>query len=163
VSPVNLAAQPSNAPLPVGVGIPKRAASGGTIAYPGAGNYIVVSGDAQVGPFQRTYRFWLCAAAFFIYYSPGAWTRYDYILSLLVNGAYNPDLNGIQYFQKANSGESTGHADPWLGADIEGKFFCEANTQYYVRLLSQSNNGGSYYQSPNHINMYAYTVGEGVY
>jgi hypothetical protein len=120
--------------------------------------------DGQIGPFNLPYRYWLCAGAnWMAAVSAGAWTRYDVALYLLINGAaYGADLNGQTYMQNADSQTAAGGS--WDGQSIETKFFCEANTTYHVRLLSQNSPAStSYYQHPVHMNMWAYTVGEGVY
>ena len=92
----------------------------------------------------------------------GYWTAYVYKLRLLVNGAYNNDLNGVQQFIKYNSVEA--HPDSWWGTSIEGLYYCEANTNYEVYLLSGYAGGDTYYyRSSGHMNIWAYTIGEGVY
>ena len=97
------------------------------------------------------------------YVNAANWTRYDVALYLLINGAaYGADLNGQTYMQNADSQSAAGGL--WDGQSIETKFFCEASTTYHVRLLTQNSPANVYYyQHPIHINMWAYTVGEGVY
>src|SRR3954452_6428264 len=158
---VALGAMPSNAPLPVGTGMPIRSPGGGTVARQPAGNWMYLGpGDTngmQIGVFRRTYRFWLKAGATNIAYMPGGWERFDWHIYLLVNGAaYSGDLNGVKMVQKAMSSEGNGHTDPWLVCSIEGQFYCEANTDYHLRLLT-GGGGGYYYQHPVHLNMWAYT------
>jgi hypothetical protein len=161
--PTNLGARPSTSPLSTVVGVKKRGnVTGATVAYPAADNFIL-PGDgsgATTGTFNRSERFWLCCGGDFISYTTPGWVTYYYKLRLLVNGSYANDLNGNQTFQKANV---WGGAD-WFGSSIEGRYYCEANTNYEVYLLSGgANAAGSYYQSSGHWNMWAYTVGEGVY
>ena len=162
----NLAIRPSNVPLPTGVNDRRRHASEvGAVAWPGAENWLLVAPGVggEVGPFNRPERFWLKAGASIIagVYA-GGWTRYDYQLRLVVNGSYGNDLNGINLFQKANSGEM--HTNYWQGISIEGLWYCEANTNYIVYLLSKGYGTNTYYwQGFNHYNLWAYTIGEGVY
>ena len=163
---IALGAQPSNAPLPVGQSHPIRVANYGAIARPGSGNWMYQGpGSAngmQVGPFRRTYRFWLKVGSTYIAYMAGGWERFDWIHRLVVNGGYANDLNGYGFNQKAMSCEGTGHGDPWITCSLESQWYCEANTDYHVQQLTYGGTG-YYYQSSGHNNMWAYTVGEGVY
>ena len=163
---IALGVQPSNAPLPMGQSWPIRVANYGGIARPAAGNWMwqgpgTVNG-MQVGPFQRPYRFCLKVGASYIAYMQGAWERFDWWLRLVVNGGYGNDLNGIGLVQKAMSSEGTSHHDPWIGCSIEALFYCEANTAYHVQELTAGGTG-IYYQSDGHNNMWAHTVGEGMF
>lgn len=98
-----------------------------------------------------------------MFFCSTTWTRYDYAIYLLVGGtAYGPDLNGVTYVQNADSAQVAG--GNWEGSSLEAKFYCEANTTYHVRLLSQNSPANIYYyQHPIHMGMFAYTIGEGVY
>jgi hypothetical protein len=163
-----LGVQPSNAVLPVGTGYPSPAiGTVGDIKWPAPINWIYASGTngMQIGPVRRTYRFWLCIGATIITKSTAAFERYDYMLRFIVNGSYNNDLNGIGFLQKCNASEGTSHADPWQSQSIEGKWYCEANTDYNVQLLTVSTTTTNiyYWQGAIHQNMWGYTVGEGVY
>lgn len=168
--PSNLAARPSNLPLPMGTILAKKAVSYGGVVWPNAENYLwggPGSGGQTggTGTFRRPERFWLFAGASVIAMNgtAGTWTRHDYQLRLVVNGAYANDLNGINFFLKAGVAQGVA-TDPWNGMSISGLFYCEANTDYEVYLLSKNNPTGiSYWQSPNHYNLWAYTLGEGVY
>jgi hypothetical protein len=165
--PTNLGVRPNTAPLPTGTAVKKRGKTGAGVgsAYPAPDNFIL-PGDgsgALIGPFNRPERFWLHAGASIISYQPSGWIRYDYKLRLVTGGGYNNDLNGSQTHQKANvwGGSAT---DPWWGTSVEALFYCEANTDYTVYLLSASSSpNGVYYQSSGHWNMWGYTIGEGVY
>ena len=115
-----LGARPSNAPLPTGVGMGKQASNVGAVVWPPPDNFLYVDANGSTGNFNRPERFWLKAGASIIA-SPvnaGYWTAYVYKLRLLVNGAYNNDLNGVQQFIKYNSVEA--HTDSWWGTSIEG-------------------------------------------
>ena len=159
--PVKLGDRSSVSPLPAGRPTRHAVGYGGTIAFPAAGNWLIPGGsDGQLGPFNLPYRYWLNVVVNNIFHSNTAWTRYDVAIRLVVNGVYGPDLNGQTYHQNADSEVQT----TWAGQSIEAKFFCEANTNYHVYVLSWNTPAGvSYYQSPGHMSMYAYTVGEGVY
>ena len=178
MTPVALGAHSSVSPLTTGKPVKHPCAAGGAIAFPGAGGFMVLdpstggSGyqtwwQAQLGPYNLPYRYWLNAGANWIAYSGGSWTRYDVMLRLLINAAaYGPDLNGQAFHQNADSqpGASVDNYPEWQGQSIEAKFFCEANTTYHVRFESQGGGGSvNYFQHPIHMNMWAYTVGEGVY
>lgn len=166
----SLAARPSAQPLPMGTALARRAVSYGSVIFPGPENFLwggpgSAGQTGETGVFNRPERFWLHAGASFICYNAAAntWTRYDYELRLVVNGNYGNDLNGINFFQKANPVWGSA-GDPWLGVSISGLFFCEANTNYTVYLLSKGSPANVYYyQSPNHYNIWAYTIGEGAY
>ena len=164
----NLAAQPSNAPLPTGITLSKRAADYGSVSWPGVDNYLWMGPGAgnvggNTGIFNRPERFWLKAGASLITLPTGTgWIGYVYAMRLVVNGGYNNDLNGIGIFTKYNSVET--HSDSWWGSSIESLFYCEKNTNYEVYLLSRYGGGNVYYyQSNGHMNMWAYTIGEGAY
>lgn len=161
-----LAARASSTPLPTGIGYRKITAQAGAApAWPGAENWLL-PGDGQDGGtrvFNRPERFWLRAGGFCICTGPAAWTRYDYELRLCVNGPsnYGNDLNGINFFQKANA---AGGGTTWWGTSIESLWFCEANTDYMVYFLSKGNGAScQYYQHQVHWGLWAYTIGEGVY
>jgi hypothetical protein len=161
----NLGVRPSNAPLPHGYGFWKPGGGNAAPAWPPAQNFLYpgdgTGGDTQV--FNRPERFWLHAGANVMNGSNvGGWTRYDYGLKLVVNGAYGNDLNGVGFTQKAHSNES--HGGTWLMTSIEALFYCEANTNYIVYLVSLGGGGNMlYYQYFTHYNLWAYTIGEGVY
>jgi hypothetical protein len=163
-----LASRPVDSPLPTGVGLKKRGADVGGVVWPGAENWIY-PGDGSggnIGTVRRPERFWLHAGASFIIYNAAAsgWERFDYQLRLCVNGPsnYGNDLNGINFFQKASSSEN--HPNPWWGMSIAATFFCEADTDYDVYLLSKSSSPDIYYgQWGVHYNLWSYTIGEGVY
>lgn len=159
-----LAARSSNVPLPTGTVLKRRGVDSAAPAWPGPENFLYggPSLNAETGVFRRPERFWLAAGASIIESatSTAAWLRVDYELRLVVNGAYGNDLNGINFFQKATAAYPT--ANSWQGVSIEGKFFCEANTDYNVYLLSKSNTANAaYYQAQVHWNMWGYTIGEG--
>lgn len=162
--PSNLSARSSALPLPHGLSYRKwGGGSVGSVAWPPAENFLYPGtgpgGDTMV--FNRPERFWLRAGGFCICNGPAAWTRYDYELRLVTGGGYNNDLNGINFFQKANA---TGGGTTWWGTAIEGLWFCEANTDYMVYFLSKGGGGScTYYQSQGHWGLWAYTIGEGVY
>ena len=161
-----LAARATDFPLPTGIGYKKFGSAGGAqVAWPGGDAFIYpgtgVGGDTIA--FNRPERFWLKAGAFCIHYQPsGNWVRYDYGLVLVVNGVYGAgDLNGIALEQKANG---AGGGTSWWGTCIEALFYCEANTNYTVDFVSRGGGaGGFYYQQQVHWNLWAYTIGEGVY
>lgn len=161
--PTNLGAQPSNAPLATGTTRHKRAFDIGSTGWPGVDNFLLVDADGSTGVFNRPARFWLKAGAGLIAYPLVAgWVGYVYALRLVVNGVYNNDLNGNQIFTKYNSLET--HSDSWWGSSIEALFYCEANTNYQVYLLSRYGGGNTYYyRSTGHLNLWAYTIAEGVY
>jgi len=162
----NLGNRSSNSPLPMGQCIRKLGNNPGAApAWPPPENWID-PGDGTggaIGLFNRPERFWLHAGGNCIARTDGGWIRYDYQLRLVVNGSYGNDLNGINFYQKANSLED--HAgNGWWGTSIEGMFYCEANTDYTVHFLSKSSTVSSYYyQHQVHYNMWGYTIGEGVY
>jgi hypothetical protein len=173
MTPLALGALPSSSPLPAGKPARHPCASGGQIAMPASGNFMVLnpgSGGSgyqswwqgQLGPYNLPYRYWLKCGANWIQYNGVSWQRYDVAIYLLIGGsAYGNDLNGQTYHQNADSAESTA---TWMGQSIEAHFFCEANTTYHVRFLSQAQGANAnYYQHPVHMNMWSYTVGEGVY
>lgn len=158
-----LAARASNVPLPFGLSSKIfGGGSVGTVAWPGAENWILpgTGPGAATATFNRPERFWLRAGACFIAYNAtGTWVRYDYKLRLLVSGAYGNDLNGINFFQKATP---NGGGTQWWGNSVEALFFCEANTDYQVYLLSAGGGAANnYYQAQVHWNLWAYTIGEG--
>lgn len=160
--PVLLGERSSVSPLPAGRPARIVPGSAGMLSFPPAGNWIQMSGgSAQLGPFNLPYRFWLCAIVNNIFYSNSAWTRYDIVIRLIVNGAYGADLNGQSLHQNADSEVQ----QVWAGQSLEAKFFCEANINYHLQNLTYNTPAQpvSYYQSPQHQNMIAYTVGEGVY
>lgn len=162
--PTNLGARPLHAPLPTGVPFRKPGAGSTGPAWPGAENFLYPGdgsgGDTRV--FNRSERFWLRAGACTIVAGPG-WTRYDYQLRLVVNGSYGNDLNGINFFQKANVAGGLG-GNGWWGISIEGLFYCEKNTDYIVYFLSKGGGAScAYYQASVHYYLWAYTIGEGVY
>jgi|tagenome__1003787_1003787.scaffolds.fasta_scaffold20384714_2 hypothetical protein len=162
--PTLLGARPAAVPLPTGVGYKKLSPGNGPVAWPPQDNWIAASDTVggETTTFNRPERFWLKAGACIIARSTGAWTRYDYKLRLVVNGAYGNDLNGTNAFQKATSNEN--HTDGWWGHSIEGLYYCEANTNYVVYLLSDGGGAGcQYYQHQVHWHLWAYTIGEGVY
>lgn len=165
--PVALGALPSAAPVPVGVGTIQKSSVGGLVARPAAGNFMFY-GPGQAGNFElaapaRPYRFWWRVGASQIVYATGAWERLDWQLQLLINNyTYGNDLNNIGVYQQIIGSEGSGHADPWNGSGIEGLFYCEANSNYWVRFLA-AGGGGNYYQHPVHLNMWSYTIAEGVY
>lgn len=160
-----LAQRATDAPLPTGISYHKiGGGSVGSVAWPPADNFLYPGtgpgGDTIA--FNRPERFWLKAGASIIANGPAAWARYDYGLELVANGVYGgTDLNGIAFFQKANA---LGGGTTWWGASIESLWFCEANTNYVVDLVSKGNGAGcTYYQATVHWNLWAYTIGEGVY
>lgn len=161
-----LGARLSNVPLPAGVTLRKRAADVGSVVWPATDNFLLLGGgqDGSTGVFRRSERFWLKAGAALIC-SPttaGGWYAYVYAMRLVVNGAYGNDLNGYGIHTKYNSVEV--HTDSWWGSSIESLFYCEANTDYQVYLLSRYGGGNTYYyQSNGHMNLWAYTIGESVY
>ena len=161
----NLSARASGAPLPTGLTAKKPGAGNTGVAWPAIDNWLL-PGDgsgAELGPFNRPERFWLRAGASFIEHcAAAAWTRYDYKWRLVVNGAYGNDLLGFNAVQKANS--NSANPNPWWGISIEALWYCEANTNYIAYLLSAGNGASSsYYQYVGHYNIWAYTIGEGVY
>ena len=157
--------RPNTAPLPTGASVKKRGRTdtGANVAYPGNDNYLL-PGDgsgAAIGPFNRPERFWLHAGGYAILYGP-SWTSTYYKLRLVVNGAYNNDLNGLQISEKCTP--MGGASDAWFGVSIEMLYYCEANTDYQVYLLAGGGGaGGVHYQWHAHWNMWGYTIGEGVY
>jgi hypothetical protein len=163
MTPVALGALASASPVPAGSPRKHAVDAGGGIAFPPDGNWINLSGGiAQLGPFNRPYRFWLRCGCNDIFASATSWTRYDTQIILLKGGVgYVADLNGQTFHQNADSEEATAG---WCGSSIEATFYCEANIDWYVRWLTKNSPGGvQYYQHPTHTNMWAYTVGEGVY
>lgn len=165
---VALGALATDAPIPTGrttYGI--RCPGGGLIARPASGNFYCFGAGStnlcEIAVAAKPYRFWWRVGATKIEYMAGAWERFDWQLQLLnTNYAYGNDLNGIGVYQQTLGSEGTGHSDPWNGCGIEGLFYCEANSNYWCRLLT-AGGGGYYYQHPVHFNMWAYTIGEGVY
>jgi hypothetical protein len=175
VSPVALGARASELAHPAGKPFRHPCASGATKAFPAGGNFLVLdpsSGGSgwqtwwqgQLGPYNLPGRFWLHAGANWIYNPPSSpdWNRHDVALYLLVDGAYGADLNGQSFHQNADSCPGGGYYVEWQGNSLEAMFYCEANKAYHVRFLVQGGSGGNYYQSPDHMNMWAYTIGEGV-
>lgn len=164
----NLADRSLDLPLPTGLSYRKfGGGSAGSVAWPPAENFLYPGtgpgGDTMF--FRRPERFWLRAGGNCIAYSTsGSWNRYDYELRLCVSTGsnYANDLNGINFFQKA---QAFGGGTDWWGTSIEGLWFCEANTDYAVYFLSKGGNasGNYYYQAQGHYNLWAYTIGEGVY
>lgn len=166
--PTALGARPSNAPLPVGTTLARRATSeAGTATWPATDNYLIMSGGSgNTGVFRKTERFWLKAGASLICcpVTAAQWVAYVYALRLVVNGAYGNDLNGNGTFTRYNSVDGPAGGNNWWGTSIEALFYCEANTNYDVYLLSRYAGGNTYYyQSNGHMNLWAYTIGEGVY
>jgi len=170
MTPVNLGDISSLGPLRSGDVRRNIGGAGGTMAWPAAENYFYFGAGATTNPCIQGQiclptRFWWVVGACFIEWTNASWTRFDTQLRL-VNAAGTPinDLNGISWFQKAYSSEGTGHADGWIGFDIEAKFYCEANTVYNVQFLSKNTPANcNYYQAVDHLNMWSYTVGEGAY
>lgn len=164
MTPVALGARSTASPLPAGRPTRHAVASGGTTGFPAAENWIASSGGiSQLGPFNLPYRFWLNAIANGIYWDTVSWIRYDVQIALVQGGVgYVPDLNGQTYHQNADSSEQTAQ---WNGQSIQATFYLEANIDWYVRLLSKNTPSQVvyYFQSPQHMNFFAYTVGEGVY
>lgn len=164
-----LGARPTNAPLPFGNILAKRGADYGSVTWPSTDNYLWMGPGAgntsgSTGVFNRPERFWLKAGAAMIALPIPAsgWVAYVYALRLVANGNYANDLNGNGTFTKYNSVET--HPDGWWGTSIESLWFCEANTNYEVYLLSRYGGGNTYYyQSNGHLNLWAYTIGEGAY
>ena len=178
MTPVALGARPSNAPHPAGKPFRHPVTDFGMVGFPGQGNFIVCdpgsggSGyttwwQAQLGPYNLPTRFWLVCGANWICYPPSSpdWNRYDSAIYLLVGGsAYSGDFNGQIFHQNADSMPGGGYFGDWMGNNLEARFYCEANTTYHPRLLTQGGGAGnSYYRSQSHIHFWAYTVGEGVY
>jgi hypothetical protein len=178
MTPVALGARASGSPHPAGKPAKHPVVQdGAVIAFPGSGGFFVLdpsSGGSgwqtwwqgQLGPYNLTTRFWLVAGANWICSPPASpdWNRFDVAIYLLVNGAYGGDLNGQTFHQNADSMPGGGYYTGWQGNSIEARFFCEANTAYHARFLAQGGGSGNvYYRSKEHLNMWAYTVGEGVY
>jgi hypothetical protein len=160
MTPVNLGALPSNNPVPAGRPVDHHVDSAGGVAFPPQANWIVLDTDGSVGPFNLPYRYWLHVGSNNIYYCSTAWTRRDVAHRLVVNGAYGSDLNGRSLHQNADSSETV----HWDGNSLESQWYCEANVAYHVYWVSWNSPGGvQYYRHPTHTNMWAYTVGEGVY
>lgn len=164
--PSNLSTRSLDSPLPNGIAYRKFGSAGGAqVVWPG-GDAFIYPGTGAGGDtiaFNRPERFWLRAGAGFIAYTPGgAWSRYDYALELVARGVYGgADLNAIAFWQKANG---NGGGTSWWGTTIESLWFCEANTNYVVDLVSKGNGpSNNYYQQQVHWNLWAYTIGEGVY
>lgn len=161
-----LGSRPSATPLPTGITANKRGADVGGITWPATDNFLIVDTDGSTGVFRRTERFWLRVGASLIA-SPvtaAGWYAYVYALRLVVNGSYGNDLNGYGTHTKYNSCDGPGGGNNWWGSSISALFYCEANTDYMVYLLSRYAGGNVYYYRSNgHINMWAYTIGEGVY
>ena len=162
MTPILLGDRSSVSPLPAGRPVNHPIGSSYAIAFPPDGNWLNLNaGIAQVGPFNLPYRYWLRVGCNDIFDTDTSWVRYDTQIILLVNGAYGADLNGQTFHQNAESNEASAG---WQGTSIEATFYCEANVTYYARWLSKNSPGGVYYyQHPAHTNMWAYTVGEGVY
>ena len=122
--------------------------------------------QGQLGPYNLPTRFWLVAGANWICFPPSSpdWNRFDVAIYLLVNSAaYSGDLYGQVYHQNADSMPGGGYFLDWQGQSIEARFFCEKDTTYHARFLAHAGGAGNaYWQSPGHMNMWAYTVGEGV-
>jgi hypothetical protein len=159
-----LANRPSAAPLPTGRYHKKRAANHGAVTWPSTDNYLWAGPGAggdpgEVGPFSYPDWFWLRVGASIIGLgATGGWDRVDYTLKLLVDGAYAGDAGGRTKYTKATWTNSAN----WTGFSIEGLFQCLPDKEYRVRLLSASAGGNaSYYQSVQHYNLWAHTLGEG--
>jgi hypothetical protein len=178
MTPIALGARSSVSPHPAGKPFRHPCAAAGSIAFPGAASFLTLDpssggsgwstwSQAQLGPYNLPTRFWLVAGANWICHPPTSpdWNRFDVAIYLLVNSSvYSGDLNGQVFHQNADSMPGGGYFADWQGNSIEAKFFCEANTTYHPRFLAQGGGGGNlYYQAPHHMNMWAYTVGEGVY
>ena len=170
--PINLADYPSNIPLRTGqlkrvIGQPPGA---GGVAWPGGANYFWADAPTyavpmRTGPFRSSVRYWLCTYAYCIYAPPTNWTAAIIALRLVGadGGTPTTDLNGIGYLEQYSSFAIQGGS--WLQFPIEGKFFCEANQDYYVQFLSAGGGAGGMYYSgyKEHLQMTSYTIGEGVY
>lgn len=161
MTPILLGDRLSNLPVPAGRPFKKPVYSEGAVAFPPQGNFLYMSDNGAVGPFNLPYRYWLHVGGNNIYQNTVAWTRRDVAFFLVVNGSYGPDLNGRQVHQNADSSETVN----WDGNSIEVQYYCEANTTYNVYWLAQNTPSSQcyYYRHPTHTNMWAYTVGEGVY
>src|SRR6188768_2648809 len=97
---------PSNAPLPTGTVGRKIGAATGAVLWPQAENWILPGGgdNGRTRVFSSSRRFLLNVGASIITQSSdSSWVRRDYKLQLIVNGAYGNDLNGINFFRKANT------------------------------------------------------------
>lgn len=159
MTPILLGDRPSASPVPVGRPTKHPVYSEGGVVFPAAGNYIVLTTEGSIGPFNLPYRYYLCAVSNNIYFGSPAWTRRDVAHRLVVNGSYGSDLNGRSFHQNADSSEATN----WEGQSIESQWYCEANVTYYVYWVTwNSPSGCQYYRHPSHTNFFAYTVGEGV-
>ena len=169
---INLAAQPSNAPLPSGK-LSRVVGGGGAsqgVAWPGGLNYFWANAPTytipmRTGPFNSPYRYFLCTNAYCIWLPSGvAWQNAIIALRLVGADAGTPinDLNGIQYFEQyiGWSGEPSGQ---WIQMSIEGKFYCEANQTYYVQFLSVGGAGNYWAGYQQHLEMMSYTIGDSVY
>jgi len=166
--PTALGARSSGAPLPTGIAANLRAADVGQVAWPATDNWLLpgTGGGGRTGVFRRPERFWLKVGASIIAtpVTANAWYAYVYALRLLIAGAYGNDLNGNGTFTRYNSCDGPAAGNNWWGSSISALFYCEANTDYEVYLLSRYAGGNVYYyQSNGHYNMWAYTIGEGVY
>ena len=166
-----LGARPSATPLPTGTILSKRSSDAGSVVWPSTDNYLWMGPGAggvsgSTGVFNRPERFWLKAGSSHIA-SPvtaAGWYAYVYALRLVVAGNYGNDLNGYGTHTKYNSCDGPGGGNNWWGASIEALFYCEANTDYQVYLLSRYAGGNVYYYQSNvHMNLWAYTIGEGAY
>jgi hypothetical protein len=140
---------------------------GGTMGWPPADNYFYANTaqtiPMQVGPFQKTGRYWICALGNVIDHVAGGWQAGVLQLRLVnLGGSPIADLNGFYRAFRYVTNENH-PPDTWKNQSVETKFYCEANQGYYVQLLSAG--GGGYYYSgyQGHLSLYAYTVGEGVY
>ena len=158
-----LAQRATDAPLPTGISYHKiGGGSVGTVAWPPADNFLYPG----TGPGGDTIAFNRpedsgsnpelahCNG-------PAAWARYDYGLVLVVNGVYGGTTS-------TGSPSSEGQRPGWrhnvVGHVDRGPGYCEANTNYTVDLVSKGNGAGcTYYQATVHWNLWAYTIGEGVY
>jgi hypothetical protein len=165
---INLGARPSDSPLPSGQ--LSRVWGQDTSqeqALPAGGNYLWANAPTytipmRTGPFQNPYRYWLCAGAFYIHRVAGAWEAHvGYLRLVNLSGTPINDLNGIGGFEQYSTVEN--HGGLWHNASIEGKFYCEANQGYYVQLLSMGGGGWYWTGYRQHLQMFSYTVGDGVY
>jgi hypothetical protein len=163
-----LGARPMNIPIPTGAAMKVPVAEVGNVIYPATDNWLLpgTGGGARTGVYRRTERFWLRAGASTIALptAGGAWTAYVYAMRLVVNGSYGNDLNGYGIHTKYNSVDGPAGGNNYWGTSISCLFYCEANTDYEVYLLSRYGGGNVYYyQANSHYNMWAYTIGEGAY
>jgi hypothetical protein len=166
--PTTLGARSGGAPLPTGVITNLLPANVGSATWPATDNWLLpgTGGGGRTGVFRRSERFWLRAGASIITQPVTAaqWVAYVYAMRLVVNGSYGNDLNGNGTFTKYNSCDGPAGGNNWWGSSIAALFFCEANTDYEIYLLSRYAGGNTYYwQGAPHYNMWAYTIGEGAY